>query len=400
MSFDDARRRRAEHARAETRRQTIRRAGRYAIFGVIALLGVATVAGAVIGLREVGGGDTPASGGEARENTPAPDFELPATTGRAIRLSEYENRSAVLLYFFEGLMCGPCWDQVEDIQEEYVAFQGMDMEVLSITVDPMNALIKESQRRGLTLPILDDMDLRVSTDYGMLNNSMHPDSRPGHSFALIDRDGNWVWTRHYYFVDHVMGGMAMGTDDSRMYVPIDELLRDIREASTLLSADPASPTATGSGVDHTMCQTPIHYHSNFKLYFNDRLFNLSQRDYMDQHMDAHFHPTVKVKPEDTPGIPVSEIVHVHKPNLTLQFFLSTLDFDDNTRGLLADPTNLRVYVNGTLRSEGLNATFEEASRILVTYGNLTKDQVDRQQASVTSYTTQDKEKYPHLFGGC
>lgn len=406
MSSEDVRRHRFEHASRSARSQAFRRTGRYTIFGVLALLGVAAVAGAVIGLRGIMDQGSSSSSGEPWTPSPAPDFALPSTTGGTISLSDYEGRTAVLLYFFEGIMCAPCWDQVGDIQEQSAEFQAMDMEVLSITVDPMNALVKESQRRGLTVPILDDKDLSVSTAYGMLNNSMHPGSRPGHSFALIDRDGDLVWTKHYYFVDHVMNmvgmeGMAMATKDSRMYVPMDELLRDIRSASTVLSGTPVPPgMPSGSPVDHSMCITPIHKHVNFKLYLNDRIFNLSQRQYMDQHMDAHFHPTVKVKPGDTPGIPFADVVHVHKDNLTLRFFLTTLDFDDNTRALLDDAQNLHVYANGTLQPAGVDYAPNDWESVLVTHGNLSGEQINRQLGSVTAYLPEDKQRHPELFGGC
>ena len=156
------------------------------------------------------------------------DFNLPSTTGGSVQLSDYSGKKNVLLYFQEGIMCDPCWKQLEDIQKIYDdKFKSFNIEVITITVDPINALIKESQRRGITLPVLDDGNLNVSNTYQMLDNSMHPGSRPGHSFVLIDSKGDILWKKDYYpstglNVNDM--GMNMRTDmNGRMYVPIDEL---------------------------------------------------------------------------------------------------------------------------------------------------------------------------------
>jgi len=44
-------------------------------------------------------------------------------------------------------MCSPCWDQLGDIQKNYDKFKSLDIEVLTISVDPLNADIKESNQR-------------------------------------------------------------------------------------------------------------------------------------------------------------------------------------------------------------------------------------------------------------
>ncbi|MGI0011717.1 MAG: peroxiredoxin family protein, partial [Nitrosopumilaceae archaeon] len=238
----------------------------------------------------------------------APAFALPSTTGNKISLSDYAGKKNVLLYFQEGIMCAPCWKQIEDIQKEYDKFNALDIEVLTITVDPLNALIKESDKRGITLPVLDDGDLTVSKSYEMLDNSMHPGSRPGHSFVLVGKDGNILWKKDYYPAGLNVGGMNMGTD-GRMYVPVDELLVDMASSSsgavietptTGISQQTLTTDSKTNSVDHSMCLTPIHNRADFKIYLNGDSLNLAQRKYMDQSMDIHFHPTVKVNPDDVP----------------------------------------------------------------------------------------------------
>jgi peroxiredoxin len=347
----------------------------------------------------------------------APSFTLPATTGQNISLSDYEGKKNVLLYFQEGIMCAPCWKQLEDIQKEYGKFESLDIEVLAITVDPLNALIKESQKRGITLPVLDDgVDLSVSKAYNVLDQSMHPGSRPGHSFILIGKDGNIIWKKDYYPAGQNMGGMNMNMG-GKMYVPVEELLKEISKVeyrlSPTISDISRTPVVTNialssvsnpaPAIDHSMCVTPTHRHADFKIYLDGVPLNMSQRKFMDQTAEVHFHPTVKVNPNDVPGVPFGDMVHIHKENVTIKDFLNTLDFDTNTLGKLSrNNETLRVYVNGTNQEMGLNYTMNDKDRILVSHisDEITEKDILTQIESVTSYAVMGKDRNPSLFGGC
>ncbi|MGI0044883.1 MAG: peroxiredoxin family protein, partial [Nitrososphaeraceae archaeon] len=269
------------------------------------------------------------------------DPRLDTDIGKISHYSDFIGKNNVLLYFQEGIMCAPCWKQIEDIQKEYDKFKSLDIEILIIAVDPLNALMKESNNRGITLPVLDDADLAVSKAYDVLDYSMHPGSRPGHSFILVGKDGSIVWREDYYPAGQIMGGMNMNTG-GRMYVPVAELLKEIgKVVPRLTTEDAAAPTSMTTSftkasfslikpnftgmVDHSMCITSIHKHADFKLYLGANQLNLSQRKFMDQSTDVHFHPTVKINPRDIPGIPVGDIVHIHKQNVTIKDFLNTLD---------------------------------------------------------------------------
>ncbi|MDQ3028781.1 MAG: peroxiredoxin family protein, partial [Actinomycetota bacterium] len=76
--------------------------------------------------------------GDPGAGNAAPGFTLPSSTGGEVSLSDYRGRS-VLLYFQEGLMCQPCWDQIRDLEQNQPALRaaGID-EVVSITTDPVD----------------------------------------------------------------------------------------------------------------------------------------------------------------------------------------------------------------------------------------------------------------------
>ncbi|MGI0051328.1 MAG: redoxin domain-containing protein, partial [Nitrososphaeraceae archaeon] len=367
----------------------------------------------------------------------APPFTLPSTVGGEVSLSDYIGKKNVLLYFQEGIMCKACWDQLEDIQKVYYKFKPLDIEVVTITVDPINANIKESNKRGITLPVLDDANLSVSKSYDVLDYSMHPGSRPGHSFVLIDKDGNIIWKKDYYpspKQGEMMNGMNMNMA-ARMYVPVDELLREIYKVSYLLfpkfssssmsngsysNAVPPVPATipnqqndnqnnvnnlpsnkTMSMIDHSMCLTPIHQHADIKFYLNGDPLNLTQRKYMDQVADVHFHPTVKVNPTDIPGIPFADMLHLHQDNITIRHFLNTLDLDNQILKAFEGGSVVVYDVNGDIRSEGQDYIIHDKDRILVTNTPLENTaEIAKQITSVSSYAIIGIEKNPSLFGGC
>lgn len=347
----------------------------------------------------------------------APDFTLPSSNGNTVSLSDYRGKKNVLLYFQEGVMCDPCWKQTLDIEKKYDKFQALDTELITITVDPLNAVTKNAKRFGITLPVLADENLKVSSNYDVLEDSMHPGERPGHTFVLVDKNGKVVWRKAYFLASGstlmtmrmsdgstmtMNMGMDMGTPDSVMYVPVDKLLEDLKSVD-LDSLASSSISTSGMNIsnpnmtmqDHSMCLTPIHNHVDFKMYLGGTMLNFSQNNYMDQSNEVHFHKTVKAKPDDVAGIPNGLIIHVHKENVTIGNFLKTLDLPFDTDGIL----NLKVMVNGAVQPSGLNYIMKDKDRLLVTDSS-NDSQIKSQVESVTDYAIQGKEKNPSLFGGC
>lgn len=149
----------------------------------------------------------------------APKFELESSTGGTVSLSDYQGES-VLLYFQEGLMCQPCWDQITDLEksQDAVKAAGIDS-MVSITSDPADLIAQKVEDQGIAeTPVLSDPDLAVSREYSTNQYGMMGDSRNGHSFVLVGPDGKIQWRADYG-----------GAPDYTMYVPVDQMLADLRD---------------------------------------------------------------------------------------------------------------------------------------------------------------------------
>ncbi|MBU5422970.1 peroxiredoxin family protein [Cellulomonas hominis] len=134
----------------------------------------------------------------ARETTsgalgPAPDFTLQASDGSAVTLSDLRG-SPVVLYFNEGAGCGSCLQQMGEIEKD-PAFAEAGITVLPIVMNTAEQIGADMATYGVTTPFLLD-DGTVSAEYGTLGTGMH-EGLPGHSFVLVDADGERAWSGSY-----------------------------------------------------------------------------------------------------------------------------------------------------------------------------------------------------------
>lgn len=155
----------------------------------------------------------------------APPIKLPSTGGGTFDLASLRGQT-VLLYFQEGVMCQPCWDQLKDIAANRDKFEALGIDrVVSITSDPLPALKQKVAYEGLSSPVLSDPGVAVSKTYEANLYGMMGESMNGHSFVLVGEDGVIEWRADYG-----------GEPDYTMYVPVPNLLADIRKG-----LDGASP---------------------------------------------------------------------------------------------------------------------------------------------------------------
>ena len=148
----------------------------------------------------------------------APAIRLPSTTGGTFDLASLRGRR-VLLYFQEGIMCQPCWDQLKDIESNIEPFRALGIDaVVAVTTDPIDALKQKAAIERLATPVLSDPDLKVSRAYDTNSYGMMGKSRNGHTFIVLDKEGKILWRADYG-----------GAPKYHMYVPVGNLVADLRQ---------------------------------------------------------------------------------------------------------------------------------------------------------------------------
>ena len=163
-------------------------------------------------------GKYPIAVGSPGPGQEAPPVELPSTDGGTFDLAAARGET-VLLYFQEGLMCQPCWDQITDMEAQWSEFEELGIDkTVSITNDPLDALKQKVESEGISTPVLSDPNLAVSKTYDANSYGMMGGSRNGHTFIVVGPDGKIKWRADYG-----------GPPDYTMYVPVENLLADMRQ---------------------------------------------------------------------------------------------------------------------------------------------------------------------------
>jgi peroxiredoxin Q/BCP len=121
----------------------------------------------------------------------APDFELPATGGRTVRLSDLRGK-LVVLYFYPKDNTPGCTTEGQDYRDLYELFQALDCEVFGISRDSIASHEGFKAKLALPFELLSDADEQVCEAYGVIKmKNMYGKKVRGieRSTFVIDRDG-------------------------------------------------------------------------------------------------------------------------------------------------------------------------------------------------------------------
>jgi peroxiredoxin len=118
----------------------------------------------------------------------APDFVLPSADGSNRRLSEYHG-DVVMLNFW-ATWCGPCRQEMPQLEKIYERYEPAGFTLLGINVDAdSEKAARMAESVGVSFPVLFDEDKSVSKLY---------DIRAMPVTVMIDRDGRVREVHHGY----------------------------------------------------------------------------------------------------------------------------------------------------------------------------------------------------------
>ena len=118
----------------------------------------------------------------------APDFALGSSTGRNLRLSEL--RGEVVLINFWATWCGPCRQEMPELDRLYTQFREAGFTLLGVNVDDNRANAEAMMKKlGVRFPTVFDSSKRVARQYDV-------DTMP--ATLLIDRDGRVRYVHRGY----------------------------------------------------------------------------------------------------------------------------------------------------------------------------------------------------------
>lgn len=94
----------------------------------------------------------------------APDFTLYNSEKEQVTLSSFKGKN-VLLLFFPQSFTGVCTEELCSTRDNLSRYNGLNTEVLAISVDSVFTLEKFKESEGLNFMLLSDFNKEVSTAY-------------------------------------------------------------------------------------------------------------------------------------------------------------------------------------------------------------------------------------------
>lgn len=90
-------------------------------------------------------------------NLPVPDFELPATSGKTFKLSDFHGQRLVI-YFYPKDSTPGCTSQGQQFRDSYASFQAANTEIFGISRDNMKSHERFKEKFGFPFELLSDTE--------------------------------------------------------------------------------------------------------------------------------------------------------------------------------------------------------------------------------------------------
>ncbi|RJQ47489.1 MAG: peroxiredoxin [Gammaproteobacteria bacterium] len=122
---------------------------------------------------------------------PAPDFELPATGGKTLKLSAFKGGN-VVLYFYPRDNTPGCTLEGQNFRDEQAGFKKLNAVVLGVSRDSVKSHELFKNKEGFTFDLLSDEDEKVCKLYDVMKlKNMYGKQVTGieRSTFLIDKKG-------------------------------------------------------------------------------------------------------------------------------------------------------------------------------------------------------------------
>jgi len=120
----------------------------------------------------------------------APDFSLYDSDRKEVKLSDFRGKNVVLL-FFPLAFTSVCTAELCSLRDNIAAYNGLNAQVLAVSVDSLFTLDKFRKEQNLNFPLLSDFNKEASAAYGSLYEDFVLGMKGVSKRAafVIDRDG-------------------------------------------------------------------------------------------------------------------------------------------------------------------------------------------------------------------
>lgn len=97
----------------------------------------------------------------------APDFKLKSTELKEVSLGDFKGKK-VVLHFFPLAFTGVCTTQLCTMRDNFGYYEGLNAQVLGVSVDSPFTLGKFKEEQAYQFPLLSDFNKEAAAAYGAL----------------------------------------------------------------------------------------------------------------------------------------------------------------------------------------------------------------------------------------
>lgn len=115
----------------------------------------------------------------------APDFDLPATGGKQVKLSDFTGKNLIIVFYPKDQTPG-CTQQLCALRDDTAMFAALNTEFIASNPDSLESHERFCEKQGYQFPILVDADRAMAAAYHALKEDGKGIQR---TVYIIDRDG-------------------------------------------------------------------------------------------------------------------------------------------------------------------------------------------------------------------
>lgn len=104
-----------------------------------------------------------------KEGDKAPDFTLTSDEGNIVKLSDFEGKSNIILYFYPKDETPGCTKEACNFRDNLDKFNEYNTKILGVSVDDVDSHKSFKEKENLNFTLLADPDKVVTKQYGVLN---------------------------------------------------------------------------------------------------------------------------------------------------------------------------------------------------------------------------------------
>lgn len=119
----------------------------------------------------------------------APDFDVTASDGSKLKLSDFAGKKNVVLYFYPGDFTPVCTRETCGFRDMHDALKSQDTEIIGVSVDSDASHRKFADQYKVPFPLVSDAERTLSATYGATSFLGNLFKKSGRATFVIDKKG-------------------------------------------------------------------------------------------------------------------------------------------------------------------------------------------------------------------